>query len=108
MTKLTDAASPAQGWLPIVLCPTDGARRALILKSGREVVGEFERGEWRVIRDAIKRPGAKLEPLGGVERTAAPIITYVMERLSGDYPTHFRPNDTVHGRPAAALTGDQP
>lgn len=93
------AASVEHGWLPIVLCPTDGVRRALVLKSGREVVGEFDMGEWRVVRNLITRPGAKLEPLGGVERTSDPIITHVMERLRDDYPTHFRPNDTVHGRP---------
>lgn len=94
----------SKGWLPIVLCPTDGVTRTLLLKSGREVIGGFERGEWRVIRDVIQMPGVKLEPLGGVPRTGAPYLTHVMERLSTDLPTHYRPNDTVHGRPRPAPT----
>lgn len=89
-----------KGWLPIVLCPTDGVERALLLPDGTETRGCFRNppGRWRVWLASHPMPPHKLEPVGGVERQSAPYATAVYGDLrEGVYPTHFRPNDTVYG-----------
>lgn len=94
----------AEGWLPIVLCPTDGVNRALLLPDGEEVVGSFGEpsNRWRVWRASIPIPSRPLEPIGGVLRETAPYRMRVVSDLPTNvYPTHFRPNDTVFGRPAS-------
>lgn len=94
----------AKGWLPIVLCPTDGVDRTLLLPDGRETVGAFSPvgrpTRWRVVVEYMLRPAHKLDPIGGVERWSAPYVTKVYSDLpEGIYPTHFRPNDTAWGAP---------
>lgn len=102
------------GWLPIVLCPTDGVDRALRLPDGREVVGNFDgsslsRRRWQFVSHVYINPerptGAKR---GGVEQIAPAYPTHVIADLpEGVSPTHFRPNDTVYGRAnALSRTGD--
>lgn len=93
-----------RGYLPIVLCPTDGVDRALLLPDGREVTGAFapvgRPSRWRIVVENILRPAHKLEPRGGVDRWSAPYTTKVYADLpDGIVPTHFRPNDTVHALP---------
>lgn len=115
--------SPGQGdgWLPIVLCPTDGQPRALKLPDGREVVGSFHNpGGWTTtstieygepvyeeplrggfIASTELRP-ARQEPerkLAGHRRAKMHVVGKLPE---GVHPTHFRPNDTVYGQALAA------
>lgn len=107
-------AEVEKGWLPIALCPTDGADRALLLPDGREVVGAYHNpGGWRVCsvieHDApvfeVQRHG--LLPLDPTKRAPAETRRPVGTRTAtmrvygglpeGVYPTYFRPNDTVYG-----------
>lgn len=113
----------ARGYLPIVLCPTDGVDRALLLPDGREVVGAYHAGGlgqksgWRTSSPIqIERPVYEAPLLGGFiaepnqpfrlpdyKRTQTGTRTDTMWVVGslpeGVYPTHFRPNDTVHGTP---------
>jgi len=114
--KLSD-----HGWLPIVLCPTDGEDRRLMLPDGSEVIGAYHKGGlgrpagWKTkkaiqmdfpvygerlkggfIADFIPRarpPEPELRQIG-TEKRAVWVVGKLPE---GVYPTHFRPNDTVHG-----------
>lgn len=95
-------------WLPIGLCPTDGAWRLVKLPDGSEVVASFDgRGlgpmsrQWRTKTFGYHNPSRLSgEVYGGVEQMVAAYDTFVIGMLpEGNYPTHFRPNDTVHGSP---------
>lgn len=114
--KLSD-----HGWLPIVLCPTDGVDRRLMLPDGSEVIGAYHKGGlgqssgWKTkkaiemdfpvygerlkggfIPDFTPRPRPpepEVKQTGTEKRTV-----WVVGKLpDGIYPTHFRPNDTVYG-----------
>lgn len=116
----------ANGWLPVVLCPTDGVDRALLLPDGREVVGAFHNGlgrraGWRTASPMeVERPVYEYPSRGGFiapadeyksrpepERkqtgTRKDIVWVIGNLPEGVYPTHFRPNDTVFGPAKAAL-----
>lgn len=122
MTPTTqDAGLANDGWLPIVLCPTDGVDRALLLPDGSEVVGAHHAGGlgrhsgWytaspmevdRPVYEEVLRGGFIVEPfVARAEPKRKQIGTrketmWVSGKLpEGVYPTHFRPNDTVHGKP---------
>lgn len=117
-----------QGWLPIVLCPTDGVDRRLLLPDGREVVGAYHNGGfgqpqgWETKTPLeYERPIYEYPLQGGFMpmpwdaprikrgKVAEPKqvgtrkqVAWVVGRLpDGVYPTHFRPNDTVFGDPLA-------
>lgn len=94
-------------WLPIALCPTDGVWRLVRLPDGSEVVAAFDanaivpvRG-WRTKAFGYHNPSRPSGTVyGGVEQMTQPYDTFVISSLpEGIYPTHFRPNDTVHGAP---------
>ena len=96
-------------WLPIVLCPTDGVWRLVKLPDDSEVVASFDgRGlgptsrQWRTKTFGYHNPSRPSgEVYGGVEQMVAAYDTFVIGMLpEGVYPTHFRPNDTVHGAPS--------
>jgi hypothetical protein len=100
---------PDQGWLPIVLCPTDGVWRLVKLPDGSEIVASFDgRGlgptsrQWRTKTFGYHNPSRPSgQVYGGVVQMTAPFDTFVIQSLPENvYPTHFRPNDTVHGSPA--------
>lgn len=116
-----------EGWLPIVLCPTDGVDRMLLLPDGKEIIGAYhnggfgERAGWktaaplkveRPVYEETLRGGFIAEPwkhhstpeparkqIGTREET----IWLMGELPEGTYPTHFRPNDTVYGDGRTAL-----
>ncbi len=99
-------------WLPIVLCPTDGVWRLVKLPDGSEVVAAFTGDypgpttrRWRKKSFGYRNPSRPTgETRGGVEQYSAPFDTFIIEMLpEGVYPTHFRPNDTVHGTAQSAL-----
>ena len=99
------------GWLPLILCPTDGVDRALLLPDGREVVGAHNPGGWTVAVEVIQYEAPIYAPHGGFHPSIEPkrlperkqVGTvrrkmHVIQQLPiGVYPTHFRPNDTVYG-----------
>lgn len=112
-----------EGWLPLALCPTDGVDRALLLPSGEEVFGAFQKksGLWETKRavefdvpvfdeplrggfiakdNQPSRPEPERKQIG-TRKSATKLIGRLPE---GVYPTHFRPNDTVYGSARAALT----
>ena len=103
---------PDGGWLPIVLCPTDGVDRLLRLTDGREVVGCFESGllrrnTWKVRTVAYHNPARIIGQHGGVDQWSAAYDTYLISELpDGVLPTHFRPNDTVYGKPEVVAEED--
>lgn len=113
--RLADALEAANapgwetgGWLPNVLCPTDGVWRVHKLPDESVVVASFDgysigehASRWRVKALAYHNPARPTgEVRGGIERMSAPYNTFVISDLpEGVTPTHFRPNDTVHGRP---------
>ena len=123
LSALRREETDARGYLPIVLCPTDGVDRALLLPDGREVVGAYHAGGlgqksgWRTSSPIqIERPVYEAPLLGGFiaepnqpfrlpdyKRTQTGTRTDTMWVVGslpeGVYPTHFRPNDTVHGTP---------
>lgn len=93
-------------WLPIVFCPTDGVWRMCRLADGRAVVAAFDghsigdhARRWRIKEFAYHNPARPSgEVRGGVEQMIAAYDTHVVTDLpGGSAPTHFRPNDTVHG-----------
>ncbi len=101
-----------KGWLPLVLCPTDGVDRALLLPDGREVMGAYHNpGGWQVHGEPIEYEVPVYGPSGGfipdgqvrrapdLKQTGTTTRTmHVVGKLpDGVYPTHFRPNDTVYG-----------
>jgi hypothetical protein len=97
------------GWLPIVLCPTDGVWRLVKLPDGLEIMAAFEGADlgpvarrWRTKTFGYHTPARPTrEKFGGIERMTAPYDTAIISDLpEGVYPTHFRPNDTVYGQPA--------
>jgi hypothetical protein len=120
-----DQAAPSP-WLPIVLCPTDGVDRMLLLPDGKEVAGAYHNGglgqpqgwETKTPFD-YERPVYEYPLKGGFlgmpweQRHSRPepepkqigvrkeIMWLIGKLPEGVYPTHFRPNDTVHG-PALA------
>jgi len=112
-----------KGWLPIVLCPTDGVDRALLLPDGREVVGAYHAGGlghktgWRTsspirierpvyeaplrngfIADLNPRP-SRPDPALKQTGTRTDTMWVIGSLPAGVHPTHFRPNDTVYGSP---------
>ena len=113
------------GWLRIVLCPTDGVDRRLLLPDGREVIGAYHKGGlgqssgWKTKTPVeFNVPVYEDRPRGGFipdfvprprppEREPKQIgtrkqVTWVIGELpEGVYPTHFRPNDTVYGHALA-------
>lgn len=119
------------GWLPLVLCPTDGVDRALLLPDGREVVGAYHNGGlgqlsgWHVSTPFEREePVYEYTPRGGfVADWSKPrphqeparkqvgtrkVTLWLVGKLpEGVYPTHFRPNDTVYGAGRAALHQEQ-
>jgi len=104
----------AGGWLPIVLCPTDGEWRLCKLPDGSEVVASFQGQDlgpfvrrWRVREFGYHNPAHPTgEIFGGVERIAPAYDTAVIKDLpEGVYPIYFRPNDTVYGRAALRTQG---
>lgn len=103
-------------WLPIVLCPTDGVDRLLRLSDGREVVGNFDsrqlgRNGWQVRSVAYHNPARIVGRCGGVDQWSQAYDTFLISSLpDGVYPTHFRPNDTVHGaaKPTPPAEDDGP
>jgi len=106
----------AGGWLPIVLCPTDGEWRLCKLPDGSEVVASFQGQDlgpmvrqWRVREFGYHNPARPTgEIFGGVERIAPAYDTAVIKNLpEGVYPIYFRPNDTVHGHPALRAQGGE-
>ena len=106
LALLAPKGKGGDGWLPIVLCPTDGVDRLLRLPDGREVVGNFDgsplgRNRWVTRTVAYHNPARIIGQRGGVDQWSAAYDTYLISDLpEGVYPTHFRPNDTVHGKPA--------
>lgn len=121
--KLSD-----HGWLPIVLCPTDGVDRRLMLPDGREVIGAHHNGGlgqasgW-LTKEAFEydEPVYEEQLRGGfiadfVPRAHRPapdrkqigtrkaVMWKVGKLPEGVYPTHFRPNDTVYGRADAKVS----
>jgi hypothetical protein len=95
-----------EGWLPIVLAPTDGQWRYVRLPDGSETVASFDGDalgprarRWRTRAFAYHNPSRPSgEKRGGVEQFTQPYDTFVIGDLpDGVYPTHFRPNDTVYG-----------
>ena len=112
---------PVTGWLPIVLCPTDGVDRALLLPDGREVMGAFhnegfglrmgwctsEAVEYDVpvyeepLRGGFIMPGSEYKARSEPERkqvgTRKQVVHVTGKLPEGVYPTHFRPNDTSWG-----------
>ena len=111
--RLQDSVSAAEaetarlreGWLPIVLCPTDGVERMTLLSDGSEVVARFDAGllrsnRWEVITVAYHNPSRIVGQRGGMDQWSEAYDTYLVSPLpDGVVATHFRPNDTVHGRP---------
>lgn len=108
MTNLAE-----KGWLPIVLCPTDGVNRALMLPDGSEVVGcHANPGGWQTCEViAYDMPTKEVVRGGFLPMELRPTPTAI-ERVTGSrtvsmtvygklpdgiYPSHFRPNDTVYG-----------
>ena len=98
----------SHGWLPNVLCPTDGTWRLHLLPDGTEVVAAFEGADlgprvrrWRIKTFGYHNPPRPTgESFGGVERFTQSYDTFVVQDMAeGVYPTHFRPNDTVFGEP---------
>lgn len=94
------------GWLPNVLCPTDGEWRLHKLPDGAEVVAAFDGHAIGDRRWLIKsfgyhnpsRPNGQV--VGGVERMTTAYDTFVVTSMpEGVFPTQFRPNDTVFGKP---------
>jgi hypothetical protein len=100
-----------EGWLPIVLCPTDGVWRACKLPDGREVIAAFDgqllgASQWQIKEFAYHNPRRPTgEMRGGVEQFSAAYDTWAVTDLDGIIPMHFRPNDTVYGD---ALATPQP
>lgn len=94
-----------EAWLPIVICPTDGVDRLLKLTDGREVIGNFDsrqlgRNRWQTRSIAYHNPARIVGQRGGVDQWSAAYDTFLISELpEGVYPTHFRPNDTIHGKP---------
>jgi len=97
------------GWLPIVLCPTDGVLRSLRLPDGSEIAGYFDgphnrlgaTQRWRKREVAYHNPARIIGQRGGVDQWSKAYNTYIDSDLpEGVYPTHFRPNDTVFGSPS--------
>ena len=104
----TDEKTATGGWLPNVLCPTDGVWRTHLMPDGSEVIAchdGFSIGpyahRWRIKEFAYHTPARPTgEVYGGVEQMRAPYDTFVIKDMpEGVYPTHFRPNDTVRGAP---------
>lgn len=113
--QAADGAAPQErGWLPIVLCPTDGVDRTLLLPDGREVVGAHHNpGGWRVcstierdvpVFDTQRRGLLPLDPTRKASEEARRQVGTQKGQMrlygplpDGVYPTHFRPNDTVFG-----------
>lgn len=117
--------TPDKGWLPIVLCPTDGVNRMLLLADGREVIGSFSDGGlgqasgWQtatalehdvpvyeeVLRGGFMAWGEPRWSLPEPERkqigTRKQTMWLIGRLPDGVYPTHFRPNDTLWGKPDA-------
>jgi hypothetical protein len=123
-----DGVGEESGWLPIVLCPTDGVDRMLRLPDGTEIIGAYhnrglgERGGWKTAKPIeIERPIYEPVLRGGFlgmpwERRASrpdpepkqigvrkETMWLIGELPEGVYPTHFRPNDTVYGDARDAL-----
>ena len=112
-----------KGWLPIVLMPTDGVDRMLLLPDGTEIAGSYhngglgQRAGWKTSRPVnMERPVYETALRGGFiadpnlhhsrpepERkqigTRTDTVWLMSELPEGVYPTHFRPNDTVYGKP---------
>lgn len=114
----------AKGWLPLVLNPTDGVDRALLLPDGQEVVGAYHNpGGWRVCRVIdIEAPVYEDPPLRGgfLPMDLRPLPPEPQRKQIGTrpskmrvygplpegvYPTHFRPNDTVFGDASSRMAG---
>ena len=92
------------GWLPIVLCPTDGVWRLCRLPDGAEVQASFDgigllaKNRWQTKTFLVHNP-ARPSPVDD-RVMMQPYDTFVVADLEeGTYPTHFRPNDTVFGPP---------
>jgi hypothetical protein len=124
-----DVRQEETGWLPIVLCPTDGVDRMLMLPDGTEIVGAYhngglgQRAGWKTARPVdFDRPvyeqplrggfldmpwearASQPEPEPKQTGTRKETMWLISELPEGVYPTHFRPNDTVWGDARSALT----
>ena len=115
-----------KGWLPIVLMPTDGVARVLLLPDGTETIGSYQNGGlgkqqgWEIrspheydepvyeyeprmgfIADPTKMHHSSPDPERKQVGTRKATMWVIGRLKDGVYPTHFRPNDTVYGAPTA-------